>query len=186
VKVARFPVTAINAQYEGAMRKSASICSLAGMFLPIGLQAGPKVNASFSIVIAGAQEPVKVGSEVKVEIVLKNTSDHELTIGKTNAVSQAEFHYLVEVRDDQGRSAPDTEYGRRVFGRETKKRTILYWGEAYFTLKPNQTLEDEAVASKLYDMSRPGKYLIQVSRVVPKELVGGVVKSNAVTVTVKQ
>jgi hypothetical protein len=42
------------------------------------------------------------------------------------------------------------------------------------------------VASKLYDMSRPGKYLIQVSRVVPKELGGGVVKSNAVTVTVKQ
>jgi len=166
------------------MLASAFLCILMGMFLPIGLPAVPGADTAFSIVITGPQKPVKAGSEVKVEIVLKNTSGRELTIGRTNAVSQAEFHYLIEVRDDQGHPAPDTEYGRRIMGRETKKRTILYGSDAFLTLKPNGTLEDEAVASKLYDLSRPGKCLIQVSRAVPKELGGGIVKSNFVSVTV--
>jgi hypothetical protein len=165
------------------MKTTVFLSILISMFLPIGVPAGG-VDTPFYIVITGPQKPVKAGSEVKVEIVLKNTSDRELTVGRTNAVSQAECHYLIEVRDNQGQPAPDTEFGRRIMGRETKKRVILYWGDAYFTLKPNETLEDEAVASKLYDLSRPGKYIVQVSRVVPKELGGGVVKSNPVTVTV--
>jgi hypothetical protein len=33
-------------------------------------------------------------------------------------------------------------------------------------------------------MSRPGKYTVQVSRAVPKELGGGTVKSNTLTITV--
>jgi hypothetical protein len=50
------------------MSKSASICILAGKFLPIGLQAGPRVNAPFSIVITGAQEPVKVAPKLKLKL----------------------------------------------------------------------------------------------------------------------
>lgn len=42
------------------------------------------------------------------------------------------------------------------------------------------------MVTKFYDMSRPGKYTIQVSRAVPKELGGGTVKSNAITVTVTE
>jgi hypothetical protein len=38
--------------------------------------------------------------------------------------------------------------------------------------------------SKFYDLSRPEEYKIQVSRAVPKELGGGTIKSNAITITI--
>jgi hypothetical protein len=38
--------------------------------------------------------------------------------------------------------------------------------------------------SRLHDMSRPGQYVIQVSRYVSDNLKDGVLKSNIITVTV--
>jgi hypothetical protein len=40
------------------------------------------------------------------------------------------------------------------------------------------------VLTKFYDFSRPGNYTVQVSRAVPKELGGGTIKSNIVTITI--
>lgn len=152
--------------------------------LSMGPTASPGGGVPFSVVITGPQKPVKAGSEVKIEIVLRNTSDREITVGRT-LVSQAEFHYLIEVRDSQGHPAPDTEYGRRIMGRETGKRTIMYSsGDAFFTLKPNDTLDDEAVVTKLYDLSQTGKYFIQVTRSPLEKVDNGRIKSNIITITV--
>jgi len=168
------------------MRASSLLFVFIGVLFPVGHVASAVGDAPFSIVITGPQRPVKGGSEVKVKIILKNTSDREITIARTNAVSQAECHFLIEVRDVHGQSAPDTDFGRGIMGRETKKRVILYWGDAFFTLKPNETLEDEAVVTKLYDLSRPGKYFIQATRQFPEQLGKGQVKSNTIEITVTE
>ena len=168
------------------MRASPFISILIGILLPIGLAASQAGETPFSVIITGPQKPVKTGTEVKVKIVLKNTSDREFTLAKTNAVSQAEFHFLVAVRDSHGQPAPDTEYGRGIMGREIKKRVIIFAGDAFFTLKPNETLEDEAIVNKLYDLSRPGKYFIQVTRQFPEQLGKGQVKSNTIEITVTE
>jgi hypothetical protein len=52
-------------------------------------------------------------------------------------------------------------------------------------LQPGESLPKALlVLTKFYDLSGPGKYTIQVSRAVPKELGGGLIKSNAITVTI--
>ncbi len=166
------------------MKVAILLLILSAASFPGGISAGQRGTAPFSVAITAPQNKAKAGSEVKIEIDLKNTSATDLSVAKSNAVSQAEFHYLIDVRDGDGHEAPDTEYRRRIMGKETKKRTIIYGSDVFFTLKPNETLGDEAVVSKLYDLSRPGKYVIQVSRVVPEELGGGTVKSNICTITI--
>ena len=166
------------------MRRPIFLLLLIGMS-SFGRPTANQVGAvPFSILITGPEKPVKAGSEVKIGIVLKNTSDREIAVGRTS-VSQAEFHYLVDVRDGKGHPAPNTEYGRRIMGREAGERTIIFSsGDALFTLKPNETLEDEAVVSKLYDLSRPGKYFIQAIRKPLEKVSTGQVKSNTITITI--
>ena len=52
-------------------------------------------------------------------------------------------------------------------------------------LKPGESNNFDSYIGRRNDMSRPGKYVIQVSRfIVSSHKENGVVKSNAVTVTV--
>ena len=157
---------------------------LAGVLLAGGTQAVPKPQAPFSIAISPLQQSIAAGTEVKVEIALKNISNREIYLSKSNASSQAEFHFVVEAHDDTGKPVPDTEYGRRVMRRETKKRSVLFGSEIFFTLQPGEIFQDEVIASKLYDLSQPGKYVIQLSRRVSDNPKDGVGKSNEITVTV--
>ena len=166
------------------MRATFVLFTLAGVLWASGMLAAPKQQAPFSIAISPLQQSIAAGTEVKVEIILKNISNREINLSKSNASSQAEFHFVVEAHDDSGKPAPDTEYGRRVMRKETKKRAVLFWSEIFFTLKPGEIFQDEVIASKLYDLSRPGKYVIRVSRPVSDNPKDGVVKSNQIAVIV--
>jgi hypothetical protein len=42
------------------------------------------------------------------------------------------------------------------------------------------------IVNQQYDLSRPGKYTIQVSRAIPQELGGGNVESNVIGFTVTE
>jgi hypothetical protein len=54
-------------------------------------------------------------------------------------------------------------------------------------LQPGESLlKAPLVVCKLYDLSRPGKYKIQVSRAVPEELGGGTIKCNVVTIAITE
>lgn len=52
------------------------------------------------------------------------------------------------------------------------------------TLEPGKTITNEVNLRKIYEFSVPGRYVLQVSRRIPDALGGGVVKSNAITITV--
>lgn len=64
------------------------------------------------------------------------------------------------------------------------KRKGCFSNKTVFTLQPGETLPKDALISKFYDLSRPGKYTIQVSRTVPNELGAGTVKSLAITIRI--
>jgi len=55
-------------------------------------------------------------------------------------------------------------------------------------LRPNETSINASglEADYFYDLSRPGRYRIQVEREVPKRIGSGVVKSNVITVDVTE
>jgi hypothetical protein len=58
--------------------------------------------------------------------------------------------------------------------RQTLSPEFIAWAKAH-------DLQPEAAA---YDLTKPGKYTIQLARAIPKELGGGAAKSNFVAVTI--
>jgi hypothetical protein len=129
----------------------------------------------FALTLEAEENPVKAGSEVKVDITLQNSSNRAIHVH----LSLAEMEYTFEVRDGQNRIPPETEYARKAKGRG------YFSNDQIFYLQPGESLpKDLLVLTRFYDMSRPGKYTVQVSRAVPKELGGGTVKSNTLTITV--
>ena len=81
-----------------------------------------------------------------------------------------EYRYEAVAHDAQGNIAAATERGL-----EARQPPQQYSGGG-FPLEPGETMKDELVISDLYNMSRPGKYSVQVS-------CRGA-KSNTITVTV--
>lgn len=110
-----------------------------------------------------------------MDITLQNSSNRAIHVH----LSLAETEYAFEVRDGQNRIPPETEYASKAKGRGH------FSNDQIFYLQPGESLpKNLLVLTKFYDMSRPGKYTVQVSRAVPKELGGGTVKSNTLTITV--
>lgn len=129
----------------------------------------------FTLTLEAEENPVKAGSEVKVNITLRNSSNRATHM----SYGLSELDYAFEVRDSQNRIPPETEFARKSRGR------AYFSSDHVFYLQPGESLpKAPLVVSKFYDLSRPDKYTIQVSRAVPKELGGGVIKSNLITITV--
>ena len=129
----------------------------------------------FALILEAEENPVKAGSEVKVDITLSNSSNRAMHM----SYGLTESDYAFEVRDSQNRIPPETEFARKSKGRG------YFSNDHLFYLQPGEKLpKAPLVVSKFYDLSRAGKYKIQVSREVPKELGGGSIKSNEITITV--
>lgn len=146
----------------------------------------------FLITIRSEQPVLKTDEDIRIRVVLTNTSDQDIW-----SVTPAECQYEVYVWDSQHLAAHNTEYGLQVKNKDKLKETgfVTRGGQEFITpcmmgstspLKPTNHSDVHLTVSDLYDMSRPGQYTIQVQRTVPKERGGGVVKSNIITVTVTQ
>jgi hypothetical protein len=148
---------------------------------------------SFSITIT-APPAIKAGAEAKVEIEVKNISNHAITFGADD-LSHSEKNFAFEVRDSAGKLAPETRYMKAVNGEEQgpgPQMVILnHLGSA--TLKPGETLKGTANLAELFEL-QPGQYTVQLWRAEgdhtiidpakPRPATGPTVKSNIVTVSV--
>ena len=84
-------------------------------------------------------------------------------------------NYLFEIRDQVDNPAPLRAY----------EHPELATGQPISrSLKPGESFTDEQEVSRLIDMSRPGNYVIQVSRRASENKKDGVVKSNIITVRI--
>jgi hypothetical protein len=132
----------------------------------------------FSITISAETTEVKTGSEVFITIQMKNISDHEVDCTKAfrNGWDDA-YHY--DVRDSHGNLA---ERKLLAPGHPEIKEDLSIWP---CILKPGESNSFDSYIGRRNDMSRPGKYVIQVSRfIVSGHKESGVVKSNTITITV--
>ena len=129
----------------------------------------------FALTLKAEENPVKAGSEVKVDITLRNSSNRAMHM----SYGLSEIDYALDVRDSENRTPPETDFARKSKGR------AYFSSDQTFYLQPGECLPTAPlVVSKFYDLSRPGNYLVQVSRAVPKELGGGIVKSNVIPITI--
>ncbi len=136
----------------------------------------------FSVTLATQHDIVKAGEDIHLQVTLTNTSHNEIKFAEAPGdTPPAEYQYLFQVRDSKGHPAQDTEYGHKF-----KENTRPRGSRVTWTLQPGESMKDETVLTKLFDLSRPDKYVIEAFRRIPEHLGKGTVKSNTLTITVTE
>jgi hypothetical protein len=147
------------------------------------------VNPPFSIAIRAPQNVVKTGSEVNVKIALTNTSKEDLYFLVTGVFDYVvDVHYFATTSSPANMApanmAPENMAPLTDRGRKIKQTHGTFAGSAIRTrLKPGVTVEDDCAVTDFYDMTRPGRYVIQLQHDIPTNP-NQIVKSNVITVTV--
>jgi hypothetical protein len=138
-------------------------------------QARP-VRQPFTIVIQPQNGQPKSGSEVWINVRLTNSSNSDLDMsGGFSDTTRLDPNYHFDVRDEHGRPVPKRVYPHPELDTGSPVNRIV---------KPQETFTEEQRVSALYDMKRPGQYVIQVWRRASENPKDGVVKSNVITITV--
>jgi hypothetical protein len=139
----------------------------------------------FSIHISTSKDTVKAGTEIELKIVVKNISNHEIGFTRSNGKDQAELsYYTVQIRDVKGNSAPETILSRVLRGEDVPSQGpwVLNGSDVMYRLRPGDTLDDEMIVNKLFNLSEPGRYTIQKQRADDSS--GVVARSNQVTISI--
>jgi hypothetical protein len=135
------------------------------------------------LTIRANQSDFKVGEEIRIEIDFKNTSDHQFLAAPE--IPTAETSYKAYVRDDKDNLAPETRLGRRLrTGKDDRGQDALNTvttGPLRY-LQPGESIKEGIVLNKLYDLSKPGKYTVQVQTQVDTR---GMAGSNKIMITIK-
>src|SRR5215475_1002556 len=150
--------------------------------LDIGEVSGPVViqshaqEQSLKITIVAAQNGVKAGDPIEITVTMKNMSDHDITMGKLVSNTHAELNNEIIVRDKNGEMPNETRYKKGI-------KEGVAGSRRRFTLKPGEEITETSNINKLYDLSRPGEYTVQVEKELPASEVKGTIKSNTIAVT---
>ena len=136
-------------------------------------------DPAISITAAAEENAIKAGSELWVDVALKNISSQDLTVLTGGAGPTAEYYYRIEVLDEKGAAAPFTKRGDLDLVKRSWRIKVYYQ-----TLKPGEALRDKErlFISEWWDVSQPGKYSIVVQRFDGASR--QVVRASPVTVTV--
>jgi hypothetical protein len=171
------------------MRTSLNLLLFAMLSSSLGKVAAESAKAPYSITISTRQSTVKAGAEVKVGVTLTNTSDHQIYLARSMDRVSGEDHAQVEILSENGNPPPETKYRRFLRGEDHEPGSHgqpprpRIGSDISYRINTGKTLEDVIVVSKLYDLSKPGRYTIQVSR-FDQTYSKTWVKSNKITLTV--
>jgi hypothetical protein len=142
----------------------------------------PPPKQPFTVKISSVQDVFKSGSEIRLQIAITNITDSDIAISRAIDDTSAEVGgWTIEVWDDTDKAPPETQYQRLLRG-EGLPDEPLEWSVIMGSLSPGETFKDAMIVTKFYDLSKPGKYSIQVQRIDPTSKVA--VKSDKITVTV--
>jgi hypothetical protein len=159
------------------------IIAVAAQVCPFGNPMwGQVATEPFSMTISGPPSSLSPGSPCELKIVIHNVSDREIVLRVTNEDYLAQIDFVTSVKN-AATGAPVAELDRRVDG------TLILPLMSSFQKKrfiPGETKTVEFNLSRLFDLSKPGTYRVQVSRQVPPEYGTGTVVSNTISVVVKQ
>jgi hypothetical protein len=151
---------------------------LVGAVVPDAQSAPRHPKPAFSISISTAHEFLKLGDELEIEIATRNTSNQELMFSQDGI---KDLNLQVEVRDAAGQEPRLTaDYDRRL---HPKTREDLPFGGSHADLvKPGRISKEKIILTRMFDLTAPGKYMIQVHRF--DEISKTEVKSNSISVIV--
>ena len=167
------------------MRPLAILSVILGAFLQIAARTEPSKKQDLHLSISPMQSQVKVGSDIQLELTLKNISKSPVLASRSARLH--DFTYL-EVVDEHGKTV----------GWKGKIASKSYSPDTFVVLKPGQSISFQAVISSStdgYEMQEPGTYRVRAEfSISPKEYFAPVAQgsripeqpshSNWVTITV--
>ena len=132
-----------------------------GVLPPVDADAAGRAGttgAAFQIQISARSNEVQVGSDAELVVTLKNMTEKELLFPHRPGSGNAEFSYVIVVRNAAGKVLGETAYGREARERQqTEARTVDY-------VQPGQASVQSTNLARLVNLSRPGEYRVRVSR----------------------
>jgi hypothetical protein len=135
-------------------------------------------GAPFQLTIEPESASVTSGDKIVLRITLTNTSEKDLGFRQRARADEAEWDYSIEVRDEKGDAASQTNFGRN------RLKMMTMFSARVKTVNPGQSLKEEVTLSKLFDLTIPGRYTVQVSRHAQDSDSGQLVKSSTATIIV--
>jgi len=133
------------------------------------------VKPPFSIRISLAQDVVKPGSEIRLDVVLTNTANENIVIAQCGRPN-----YQIEVFDSHGKPLPKLKdcvprespdhpgWTSLCPGDVTTASPLIICApqnQVLKSMRPHEILKAEMVVNELYDLSQPGKYTVHVQLV---------------------
>jgi hypothetical protein len=162
------------------MRSSYTVLATVALTL-IGYLASPCAEAvaqsssvKVSIETKNRQYTFDAGEQIALMITVENTGDSEAELSRTCDM----FDNEVSLTDSRGDSPPLTAFGKKatsVFGMPCPRRVLR--------LRPGASRQINLDISQMYDLSRPGKYTISISRFVRKPR--GTAKSDPLMIVIR-
>lgn len=152
------------------LRSLASVlATIPALSSPLLAQKRP-AKPPFTLVLTSDEPKVSLGADLLVKIVWTNTSKVELNANLYRFASGLDSNYTLDLEDSAGQPV-------------TRRPPPATFNAEFGTLKPGNSMSDDINLSRLFRLTHPGDFTLQVSRFVPKELGGGVIKSNKITIT---
>jgi hypothetical protein len=141
-----------------------------------------KGKEPFSLTVQSSSSNYKIGSEIRLDIIVTNTSESTIGLQTGPGVRMAERHFNVVAVGPDGTVAKETPYGLHVHGKDNKG-SISAPGSRYVEEIPaGKQIHQEIDISKMYDLTSSGTYSIYVTRdyELDKHMI---VKSNRIQLT---
>jgi hypothetical protein len=148
------------------------------LLLSLLAQQSSASEAPISIQIAALSDHIRSAAGLALIVTTTNTSDHEITFEETSRICD----YELDVRDEKGARAQDTFFRQQI--KCSSEGPQITGMDIIYVLKPGESHEVRISVTEASDISKPGVYAIQISRRVPGDTKGAVVKSNIIKVTV--
>ena len=157
-------------------------CLLLNVFITLaGLGHVLAAQGPFTVTISADAPVVKAGRPVIVNVTVTNTSKREIDAsGSVNESLGMDTYNRYDIRDASGNSVDKAA--------NKQAEPVVGGGGMPIMIKPGESkLVSSDVVSTAYDLSRPGRYTIQLSRSASgRSKEEPTIKSNKITVTVTE
>ena len=156
------------------------VAGIAGAIPAHHSSAQSAAQAPFTVTITAPHPTIKVGEPAMIHIVLKDTSEGQLTMPEERHVgTRGEMNYRITVERSDGSPVPDTELGREI-----KNGTAgMHHSVLVKDLNFGEEVAEDADLNNVVKITVPGEYVVQVER-ADRLYAASHIKSNKITITV--
>jgi hypothetical protein len=133
---------------------------------------------SFTLSISAQEASVRSGTDVQIDVVVTDVSSQEVLVETNWVRPYVEITDHITITNGSGGKAARTKLGRAA----SESNASLTGKIVDIQLKPNKPFTYKLDLSQLYDLTKPGKYNVQIQRLDSNT--NSVVTSNLVTLTV--